>query len=63
VVEVENGTVIVDLPVEQVAEINRFLVQSGFAVSQLRHWEGQLEEQFLALTGQVGLTRASVRTV
>jgi ABC-2 type transport system ATP-binding protein len=51
-VEIENGTVIVDYPLDQAAEVNQFLVQSGFAVSQLRHREGQLEERFLALTGQ-----------
>jgi ABC-2 type transport system ATP-binding protein len=51
-VDLENGAVIVDFPVERAAEVNRFLVQSGFAVSQLRHREGQLEERFLALTGQ-----------
>jgi ABC-2 type transport system ATP-binding protein len=51
-VVIENGTIIVDYPLDQAAEVNQFLVQSGFAVSQLRHREGQLEERFLALTGQ-----------
>lgn len=51
-VEIENGAVIVNAAVDHAADINHYLVQSGFAVSQLRHREGQLEERFLALTGQ-----------
>lgn len=50
--EIENGWVVVEAPRENSADINRFLVQSGFAVSQLRHREAQLEERFLELTGQ-----------
>jgi ABC-2 type transport system ATP-binding protein len=58
-ISLENGAVIVDYPLEQAAEITRFLVQSGFAVSQLRHREGQLEERFLALTGQEAATEST----
>ena len=50
--EIENGWVVVEAAREHAADINRYLVQSGFAVSQLRHREAQLEERFLELTGQ-----------
>ena len=48
----ERQRLIVDVSLDRAPEINQALVQSGFAVSQLRHQEGQLEERFLALTGQ-----------
>ncbi|TVR71756.1 MAG: ABC transporter ATP-binding protein [Sphaerobacteraceae bacterium] len=48
----ERQRLIVDVSLDRAPEINQTLVQSGFAVSQLRHQEGQLEERFLALTGQ-----------
>lgn len=48
----ERQRLIVDVSLDRAAEINELLVRSGFAISQLRHQEGQLEERFLALTGQ-----------
>jgi ABC-2 type transport system ATP-binding protein len=50
-VQVQNGQILVDAPFEMASEINRILVENGFAVSQLRHREGRLEERFLELTG------------
>ncbi len=51
-VHLENGRLIVQTPLEQAAEINMRLVQAGFAVSQLRHREKDLEDRFLELTEQ-----------
>jgi ABC-2 type transport system ATP-binding protein len=48
----ENGRLIVDCDIERAADVNRRLVEAGFAVSQLRHREVLLEERFLALTGE-----------
>ncbi len=51
-VHLENGRVVIEVPLEHAAEINARLVQSGFAVSQLRHRERDLEDRFLELTDQ-----------
>ena len=51
-VHLENGRLIVEVPLEFAADINARLVQAGFAVSQLRHREKDLEDRFLELTEQ-----------
>lgn len=57
--EMENGWLVVDGDLAQAAEINRRLVEAGFAVSQLRHREARLEEAFLELTGEATGTEQS----
>jgi ABC-2 type transport system ATP-binding protein len=54
----DKGRLVVDVSIDQAAAINQILVQAGFGVSQLRHQTGQLEERFLALTGQPGGSEA-----
>jgi ABC-2 type transport system ATP-binding protein len=49
-VEASDGRLLIDVPVAHAAEINRALVEAGFAVSELRGQESALEERFLALT-------------
>ncbi|RIK46771.1 MAG: ABC transporter ATP-binding protein [Chloroflexi bacterium] len=49
-VVLSDGRLVVDAPSERAADLNRALVQAGFAVSELRPREGELEERFLALT-------------
>jgi ABC-2 type transport system ATP-binding protein len=49
-IEASDGRLLIDVPFERAAEINRALVEAGFAVSELRRQESALEERFLALT-------------
>ena len=46
-----DGALLLSAAPERAAEINRFLVESGVQVSELRVVERSLEEIFLALTG------------
>ena len=51
-VDVVDGRLIVKVPADQCAAINRALIEAGFDVSGLNPRESKLEERFLDLTNQ-----------
>jgi ABC-2 type transport system ATP-binding protein len=57
-VDVRDGVLRLDAAASDAARINRALVLSGIAVSEVRETERTLEEAFLELTGEDGDRRA-----
>jgi ABC-2 type transport system ATP-binding protein len=48
-----DGLLVVDVDTSETGRINRLLVESGFDVTELRPRQRRLEDEFLALTGQL----------